>query len=128
MNKNVLVYDQPKHQNQLLDWLMQWHMPLQLLTILPTTGLIIEDVGAVFCYETNSPLCFVELLIVNKNTTKEVRDECLDLLISTLKHMMKEKGYTYMASYSKYQTVVDRAVKHGFQINEGSYQCFMRRL
>jgi hypothetical protein len=126
---NKVVYYQPeKHQSQLLDWLQQWNLGAGVLNILPPTGLIIEDTAVVFCYETNSKVCFVELLLANKKIDKEVRNAALDELVKVLMHMMKEKGFEYMMSYSRHDVVVERAIKHGFEATSHNYTCFGRVL
>lgn len=128
MNKEVSVYDPVKHVGQLLQWFDQWKIPHQILDTLPTTGLIVEGGGAIFMYETNSNMCFVECFIVNKELARQDKEEVLDALGDVSIHLMKEKGFKYMATYTRHQAVVDRAKKHGYHVNEHNYQCICRSL
>ena len=109
-------------------WYKQWNLNPTIIDMMPTTGLIIEGVCATFLYETNSPICFMEGFISNKNIKDEEREECLDLLVTTLFHLAKEKGYQFMKGDSRYKTVIDRAVKLGFTLSPHNYQTVYKRL
>ncbi len=127
MNK-VVSYQPEKHLEQLSNWAKQWNWGPDVLSMMPTTGLIIEGVCATFLYETNSSVCFMEGFICNKEVEGVERDECLDLIVTSLFQLAKEKGFKYMKGDSRYQAVIDRALKLGFHLSPYKYQAVYRRL
>lgn len=127
MNKEVLMYDPLKHKNQLIRWNREWkwNYPIDLL---PETGVIIEDICAIFLYETNSNLCFVESFICNPTVPVEERDDALDKVVDVLLHLAKEKGFTHIMGYTKHKKVSERAERHGFLVGTDNYKAFYRSL
>ncbi len=128
MNINVLMYQPDKHKDQLIKWYKQWDWSLDVLEMMPTTGLIVEGVCAVFLYETNSNICFIESFISNKDVDSEVKNDSLDKMIEVLLHMAKEKGFKYIKGDTRYPKVEERAVKHGFKVAPYNYHAFFRSL
>lgn len=125
---NVIPYQTDKHFSQLLDWAHQWKLPDVWLDMLPTTGLIIEGVAAIFAYKTDSKICFIDQLICNKAIKREERDKAFDKLVPILMHLMKEQGFTYIASNSSNPKVLELASRHGFTVSNKSVTFFMRLL
>lgn len=122
------TYEPEKHEEMLKTWLDQWKLSHKVIDILPTTGWIIEDIAALFVYETNSKICFIECMISNKKMDKEVVNHALDILVKSTIINMRGKGYKYIGANTTYKSVVDRAKKHGFTVNPESYSYFARAL
>lgn len=128
MNKLVSIYEPSKHKDQLIKWYKQWGWSLEILEMMPTTGLIVEGVCACFIYETNSNICFIESLISDRDVSSEEKDEYLDKMLEVVFHMAKEKGFKYIKGDTRYPKVEERAVKHGFKVAPYNYHAFFRSL
>lgn len=125
---NCVSYNEEIHKKDIIKWFHQWEIASHIIETLPNTGLIVENVAAIFLYCTNSKLCFIESLISNREISKEVRDEAKDMLTSQILEYAKQCGYKYIASYSSNPKVVELSVKHGFNVNQANYKCFVRSL
>jgi hypothetical protein len=124
----IEVYEATKHEVELKKWLNQWKLSHNIIDILPTTGWIIDNVAALFVYETNSKMCFIECLISNKDLHKEITTHALDILVESAIINMRKKGFKYIGANSTYESVIERAKKHGFTVNSENYKYFMRSI
>ena len=122
------VYNPEKHQEQISKWLTQWELPQHNLEVLPPTGLIVDNIAAIFVYLTNAKICFLEGLISNREINKEIRDETADYLCKEILTYSKQCGFEYVASYSSNPKVVKRAENLFFNVNPATYKCFVRNL
>ena len=109
---------------QLKTWFEQWNISVSIMDVVPTTGFIIDNVAAMFVYETNSKVCFFDCLICNKEIDKDIRSEALDMLVNYGEKYAKDKGYSYIFSNSHYDAVVKRAENHGFNVDKHDYKVF----
>lgn len=125
---NVAFYQADKHAEMVSKWFQTWGFPGHLMDILPPVGYVVEGICAIFLYETNSNVCFIEGLVRNPEIDEKIANECLDHIGDKIIDYARERGFKYIMSYSQYQAVADRAVKHGFKLNEQSYHCFGRAL
>jgi len=123
----VEPYQKAIHQEQIIEWYKQWNMKGSL-DLMPETGLIVPNICAIFLYETNSKVCFIDGFISNKEVSDEKRDKCLDLVVSSLLHLAKEKGFKYIKADSRYQSVIDRGIKFGFYLSPHKYQAIYKEL
>lgn len=117
----ISIYNPETHQEQLLKWIEQWGLKPSILDMLPSYGLIIEDICAVFLYETNSKVCFMDYFISNKDKPKQLTDSGLDLISHVLFQQARQKGYKYIVGNTKHKAVADRSLRHGFTVSEPKY-------
>lgn len=98
-------------------WWKDWGWPPFPKEFLPQ-GVMVkygdDKVCAVFLYETNTPICWVENYISNKVLPKEVRDEGLNLLIETALEIAKDKGFKVVMSAVKHNNLSKRLMSKGF--------------
>lgn len=122
-------YQPDKHNDMLLVWYKQWGIPSDYIEMLPATGLVIEGVCALFIYETNSKMCFIEPFICNKKADKETREMGLDLVCQEVHQWAKDLGYKKMMIYSNHYKVINRAItKHNFTLSKNIFNVLYRSL
>ena len=112
------------YEKQLTSWFKQWNIPESIKETLPETGFIVDGIAAIFLYETNSKMCFIECLIRDKEATEEVSNKAIDLLIKHVLRYAKEQNYKFIMSNTKYDRVVEIAEKHGFKTDKSNYKSF----
>ena len=125
---NVVYYQAHKHLEQLQQWYNDWKISLDVIDMLPTTGLIIEDICALFLYETNSYTCFLESFIVNPKVPKADRKKYFNQIGEVMIHMAKESGYRYMKCDTRYETVENQLKEFGFNTTNHNYHSLFRSL
>jgi len=92
-------------------------------------GFIVKDYAAVFVYATGTPICLLENLITNKNANAELRDEAIDLLVTTVTNFLKLKSCELIKAQSTIDVVTKRALdKHGFEQSREKYVILTKRL
>ena len=74
LHMQIVKFDPQLHLAQLTEWLDQWQINHQVLDLISTTGWIVEGIAVVFAYQTNSAMCFIELMLCNKNVKPKLRD------------------------------------------------------
>ena len=92
----------------LTDWWKAWGWPVIVKDMLPdngTGGIMIENEGenvvAGFLYWSNSKMVWLDWIISNPKTNRDIRQEAIKKLILTAEHMTKEAGSKYMMSISR---------------------------
>lgn len=123
----VKYYDSTIHESQLRNWIEQWKMDPNVVEYLPTTGFIIEGVCAIFLYLTNSPICYIEGFISNKQVSDSKRDQCLDAVVAQAINFASDKGFKRMLAITQLPAVSNRAEKLGFHM-QGKQNLLMRIL
>jgi hypothetical protein len=120
----VVPYDADAHSEQLSEWLIDWQLkPEDILPLLPSTGFIIDGIAAVFIYETNSKVCYIDGFIRHRHS----KVYCLDKLIDFAVNYAKKKGFVKMLAQTKLQSVINRARKFDF-VSQGEYSVLSRSL
>lgn len=119
---------QPEHKIQIKKWLKQWNLSYAFLDMIPSTGFIINDIAALFAYETNSSVFFIEGLISNKEIEKHIVREAIDELISHTINTMTNKGYKYAIGSSNLETVIETVKRFEFDVNDRAYKVFSKEL
>jgi hypothetical protein len=83
--------------------------------MLPTHGIIIENVAAGFLVATDANLAFLDFYITNKNATKLERDLALDIITRRLLEIGEKFGMTNFKADTRIPAIVERAKKFGFK-------------
>lgn len=121
---SVQVYtDEEEHQ--LIHWYKQWELDTKVIDLLPKTGWIINNVGAIFLYETNSKVAFLDGFISNKRVKKEYLTIALDKLVRAACKHADEKGFKMISATTILPAVVERSKKFGFKVT-GKYDMLIR--
>lgn len=111
--------------NTLVEWWNYYKFPPPAIEFLPDGGecgmMIVSDEGVELCagfiYETNSKVCWMELIVANPDVTdKELRKEALIALIENLSYLAYEWGYKWIFTSVKHPSLTERYLECGFQV------------
>ena len=96
-------------------WFSEWGMPKANPEIFPENTYFILHKGKPVCggsiYLTDSKVAFIESLVADPKSDKEVRDIALDLLINNIFTIAKNKGFKFWSATTKIDEVVRRGKK-----------------
>ena len=111
----------------LSDWWIAWSWPVMAKDMLPdngTGGIMVEHEGenivAGFLYWSNSKLVWLDWIISNPKSDKDIRQEAIKKLILTAESMTKEAGSKYMMSISRSNSLLKTHKELGWTIDPGS--------
>jgi len=109
----------------LTDWWKAWGWPALAKDMLPdngTGGIMVENKGenivAGFLYWSNSKLVWLDWIISNPKTNRDIRQEAIKKLILTAEHMTKEAGSKYMMSISRSNSLLKTHEQMGWNIDK----------
>ncbi len=113
-------------------WWAQWCWDAVPQAFLPETGLIVmcnkTPICAAFIYRTDTPIYWVENYISNKEASKTIRSEALDLLILSCIEKAKNMGALVAMSSIKHNGLARRLGKSGFIVSDKNMTTYMRVL
>ena len=111
----------------LSDWWKAWGWPPVVKDMLPdngTGGIMVENEGenivAGFLYWSNSKLVWLDWIISNPKSDKDIRQEAIKKLILTAESMTKEAGSKFMMSISRSNSLLKIHKELGWTIDPGS--------
>jgi len=108
----------------LSDWWKAWGWPVIVKDMLPdngTGGIMIERKGenivAGFLYWSNSKMVWLDWIISNPKTNRDLRQEAIKKLILTAESMTKEAGSKFMMSISRSNSLLKTHKELGWTID-----------
>ena len=108
----------------LTDWWKAWGWPVIVRDMLPdngTGGIMVENKGenivAGFLYWSNSKLVWLDWIISNPKTNRDIRQEAIKKLILTAESMTKEAGSKFMMSISRSNSLLKIHKELGWTID-----------
>ena len=108
----------------LTDWWKAWGWPVLAKDMLPdngTGGIMIENEGenvvAGFLYWSNSKMVWLDWIISNPKTNRDIRQEAIKKLILTAESMTKEAGSKFMMSISRSNSLLKIHKELGWTID-----------
>ena len=108
----------------LTDWWKAWGWPALAKDMLPdngTGGIMVENKGenivAGFLYWSNSKLVWLDWIISNPKTNRDIRQEAIKKLILTAESMTKEAGSKFMMSISRSNSLLKIHKELGWTID-----------
>ena len=108
----------------LTDWWKAWGWPVIVKDMLPdngTGGIMIENEGenvvAGFLYWSNSKMVWLDWIISNPKTNRDIRQEAIKKLILTAESMTKEAGSKFMMSISRSNSLLKIHKELGWTID-----------
>ena len=111
----------------LSDWWKAWGWPVIVKDMLPdngTGGIMVENKGenivAGFLYWSNSKLVWLDWIISNPKTNRDIRQEAIKKLILTAESMTKEAGSKFMMSISRSNSLLKIHKELGWTIDPDS--------
>ena len=109
----------------LTDWWKAWGWPVIVRDMLPdngTGGIMIEHEGenvvAGFLYWSNSKMVWLDWIISNPKTNRDIRQEAIKKLILTAESMTKEAGSKFMMSISRSNSLLKIHKELGWTIDK----------
>ena len=109
----------------LSDWWIEWSWPVMATDMLPdngTGGIMVEHEGenivAGFLYWSNSKLVWLDWIISNPKSDKDIRQEAIKKLILTAESMTKKAGSKYMMSISRSNSLLKIHEQMGWTIDK----------
>ena len=111
----------------LSSWWKAWGWPVLAKDMLPdngTGGIMVENEGknvvAGFLYWSNSKLVWLDWIISNPKSDKNIRQEAIKKLIATAELMVKESKSKYMMSVSRSNSLLKIHKELGWTIDPTS--------
>ena len=108
----------------LTDWWKAWNWPILVKDMLPdngTGGIMVENEGenivAGFLYWSNSKMVWLDWIISNPKTNRDIRQEAIKKLILTAESMTKEAGSKFMMSISRSNSLLKIHKELGWTID-----------
>ena len=108
----------------LTDWWKAWGWPVLAKDMLPdsgTGGIMIENEGenvvAGFLYWSNSKMVWLDWIISNPKTNRDIRQEAIKKLILTAESMTREAGSKFMMSISRSNSLLKIHKELGWTID-----------
>ena len=109
----------------LTDWWKAWNWPILVKDMLPdngTGGIMVENEGenivAGFLYWSNSKMVWLDWIISNPKTNRDIRQEAIKKLILTAESMTKEAGSKFMMSISRSNSLLKIHKELGWTIDK----------
>ena len=109
----------------LSDWWKAWGWPVMAKDMLPdngTGGIMVENksenIVAGFLYWSNSKLVWLDWIISNPKTNRDIRQEAIKKLILTAESMTKEAGSKFMMSISRSNSLLKIHKELGWTIDK----------
>lgn len=99
-------------------WWKAHNWPVLPKEALPEVGYIVPEICAAWLYRSDSSIAWIEWIIANPESDKEVRSEALDLLIQTVSSHAKELGFKFLFSSASHPHLIERYKLHGFHISD----------
>jgi len=106
-------------------WWKAWSWPVMAKDMLPdngTGGIMVEHEGenivAGFLYWSNSKLVWLDWIISNPKSDKDIRQEAIKKLILTAESMTKKAGSKYMMSISRSNSLLKIHEQMGWTIDK----------
>lgn len=87
---------------------------------LPQFGFIAPGIAAGFLMQTDCKVGILEPFISNPNTTKEQRDEAINIIMFNLINLAKLMEFKFIFGISTSESMIERSLKHGFHIQDKS--------
>lgn len=130
---NVQEYSYNSKNNDLIVNLLALRdMDPKLAEDLPNNGvLVFQDnvlVAAGFIRLIEGSSAMLDSYITNPEVAPELRNEALDKVTESLINQSKDLGISKLLSFTVEQTIIDRAIRHGFIKNSNNFQVLYHNL
>jgi len=107
--------------DQIKQWLIDRNQKVFHPRILPKVGFIVDDLAAVFLYQTDSDLAYIENLVSNPHAGYEERDDAICQVTDTALQAATILGFKFVMGVTKNKSVLVRAVKKGAKVEAGQF-------
>ncbi len=128
MSKEPKFYTNEDHYVGLCSWYYKRDMPAPRKEMMPVTGIVVENIAAVFLIATEGSMCFIEGAITNPAIATRIRNEALKACIKRVMEIAKARGYEQIVGMTKVQRIVDEYAKHFNFKTMGQYTMIAKQL
>ncbi len=101
---------------QISEWLIERGQKVFHPNVLPQTGFIVDQVAAIFVYETDSDMCYLENLVANPFINQEAKDYAITELIEAAFAHASNNGFKFILAVTDHPKVIERALAVGAHI------------
>ncbi len=110
----------PEDYFQIMDWWVKRTEgePIEA-QYLSDIGFIVDGLAAVFLFTTNSKVAYIDFLISNPEAPHQDSQMALDTVVQACISRAKKEGFRVLLGSTSRAYVCNRAVKNGFQADEG---------
>lgn len=115
-------YNAARHYEVLCKWLSFYDMEPIEAAHLPPTGFVVEGLAMGFLYKSDTKLAQIETLVANGYAPREARDAATDLVVEAIIAEARASGFAVLQGVTQLDAVVQRALKHGFTLDEQPYR------
>lgn len=123
---HVEAYDPTKHREQVDQWCAARKMRPIPAGWLPSTGLIVDGVAAVWLYRSDSAIIFVEGLISNPDASMITRARATEALLERAGELAAEMGARYVVGTSSHRSILEGATARGWNVVEPSVHLLIK--
>lgn len=109
------------------EWCGSRGIPVPPKETFPSIGFVCENIACGFLLIMDNGCAMIDFLITNPFSSKEQRDEMIDIIVDCLKAIALEMGIKFLMASTKIEAVKKRALKHEF-IYTGEYSNFILEL
>lgn len=130
---NVQKYSYNSKNNNLIGNLLALRgLDVSMVEDLPNNGILVfqDDIliAAGFIRLIEGSSAMLDSYITNPNMSPELRNEALDKVTECLISQSKDLGISKLLSFTIEQTIVNRAIRHGFIKNLNNFQVLYHNL
>lgn len=112
---------------EVYSWMMARRLAIPPPWSFSDIGLMVRGVAAGFLYTTNSGIAYLDSFITNPDRPKEERMGAIESIANALVHAAKSHGVSMVVCHSKFDSIVNAAMKIGFA-DTGPHTGLARRL
>lgn len=105
---------QAEDHKKLSEWWRAWGWPAVPQNCLPPLGLIVGEAAAGFFYELDCDIALFEWIVADPKAEKAHRKEAIETLIRELEEMAYKKGYKFVYTMVKSQSLLHKLKGQGF--------------
>lgn len=115
------------------DWCKQRDMQALPNDYLSKYGFLVsknsKDIAACWLYPfINTKRCMIDCMIANPDTTKEERNDAIDLLLTTIFLTAKDMQYRYITCNTSYKTIKNKLLNLNFVEDKNLHNYFTGEL
>lgn len=110
-----MMYSEEEHYLKISDWFQKQGLNPIPKDYLPALGWVSELGAAVFLYETNSKVCFIDNFICDPNVRGEQREKAIQECQDNIIEIAKIRGFKLVLGYTLSSHLRDRAQKLGWK-------------
>lgn len=126
--QTVERYQPERDYPTLCAWMRFYDLEPIVPEFLPPTGFVVQGLAMGFLYKTDTRIALLETLVSNGYAPRAQRDAATDAVVAAILEAARAGGFHIIQGYTTVGAVVDRALRHGFTVDDGPYRIVTRVL